>query len=467
MALKIDTEKAFDTLEWSFLLNVLRLHGFSSIWINWVSQCISTPSFSSLINGSPFGNFKSSRGLRQGDPFSPFLHIIGANVLSRLLQKVEIFGSLKGIKISPCCPQISHLQFADDLLIFSKANPTSAATILDCLASYQSWSGQKINYSKSGVIFRKNTTGQTTANMCHLLNLKKVSPTTKHLGLPLELNRAKSSSFQGLIVKIQTRVAGWKTKLLSQATRTTLISNVTASIPTYTMSSLLLPKIICKKIDSTLCGFWWGASLGKNRMCLKSWKSICQLKSYGGLGLCRTLDTNHALISKLGWSLAAEVDKAWVSLLKSKYRKGVPFMQVIPSQNCSWLWKGILKSRPFLRKWLCTKIGNGQHTAIWDSPWIPTLDNFIPPTPTNIHPTIHKVADLIILDTFQWDRGKIFSLFDPLTASKIQNIHLSLTSQLDKLCWVPNSNGIHSVKSAYLTDQKERFTTTGPLDKSD
>ena len=160
MALKIDTEKAFDSIEWSFLLNALRLHGFNSTWINWVSQCISSPSFSFLINGSPFGNFKSSRGLRQVDPLSPFLYIIGANVLSRLLQKAETLGSLKGIKISLGCPQISHLQFVDDLLIFSKANPTSAATILDCLASYQSWSRQKINYSKSGVIFSKNTAGK-------------------------------------------------------------------------------------------------------------------------------------------------------------------------------------------------------------------------------------------------------------------------------------------------------------------
>ena len=166
------------------------------------------------------------------------------------------------------------------------------------------------------------------------------------------------------------------------------------------MSSLLLPKIICNKIDSTLRGFWWGAGPGKNHMCLKSWKSIYQPKSYGGLGFYRTLDTNYALISKLRWSLAAEEDKAWVSLLKSKYLKGVPFMQIIPSQNCSWLWKGILKSRTLLKKGLCTKIGNGQHTTIWESRWIPSLDNFIPPAPTIIHPSIHKVADLIIPDTF-------------------------------------------------------------------
>ncbi|GMY38077.1 uncharacterized mitochondrial protein AtMg00310-like, partial [Fagus crenata] len=228
------------------------------------------------------------------------------------------------------------------------------------------------------------------ANLCQLLNLKKSSPTTKHLGLPLELNRAKSSSFQDLIEKIQNRVAGWKSKLLSQAAKTTLIANVAASIPSYTMSSLFLPKTICNKIDSTLRGFWWGASPGKNHMCLKSWKSICQPKSYGGLGLRRSLDTNHALISKMGWSLATNENKTWVSLLKAKYLKGIPFMQISPSLNSSWLWKEILKSRSILSKGLCMKIGDGQHTPIWDTPWIPTLENFIPSPSSTAHPTIHR-----------------------------------------------------------------------------
>jgi hypothetical protein len=202
-------------------------------------------------------------------------------------------------------------------------------------------------------------------------------------------------------------------------------------------------------------------------MCLKSWKSICQPKSYSGLGLRKSLDTNHVLISKLEWSLAVGEDKAWVTLLKKKYLKGVPFMQAIPSPNSSWLWKDILQSRSLLSKGLCTKIGNGHHTPIWDSPWISTLDTFIPSTPPHSQPSIHRVADLIIPDIFQWDKSKIFSLFDPLTATKILNIHLSPTNQQDKLFWVYNSNGSHSVKSAYLTDQQERFDSIGPLDKSD
>jgi hypothetical protein len=98
MALKLDMEKAFDSMEWEFLLRILSQLGFHPTWINWIKQCISTSSFSILLDGAPFGNFVPSRGLRQGDPLSPFLFILGSEMLSRLLLEGRTEGAIAWYK---------------------------------------------------------------------------------------------------------------------------------------------------------------------------------------------------------------------------------------------------------------------------------------------------------------------------------------------------------------------------------
>jgi hypothetical protein len=285
----------------------------------------------------------------------------------------------------------------------------------------------------------------------------------------MELNRAKSTSFNDIIEKIQSRVSGWKSKTLSQAARTTLISSVATSIPSYTMSFFQLPKKICNSIDSLFRNFWWGSQPDKKPLCLKSWKSICLPKSSGGLGFRRSFDSNKALIAKLGWSLVANEDKHWVRILKSKYLNGSLFMAASTPSSCSWLWKGILNTRDLLKIGTCTIIGNGEHTSVWEDPWIPTLENFIPsPSLTNPNPTnIYRVSDLISPTTHQWDREKIFTIFDPITAGKILNIHLPNSLTIDRPCWTLCSTSILSVKSAYLTDQHSRFDSTGAFSQSE
>uniref|UniRef100_A0A2N9FAQ7 Reverse transcriptase domain-containing protein n=1 Tax=Fagus sylvatica TaxID=28930 RepID=A0A2N9FAQ7_FAGSY len=129
MALKMDMDKAYDRLEWSILLKIMEKLGFNGKWVALIHECISTPYFSILMNGSPHGFFSSSRGLRQGDPLSPFLFIIGAEILSRILHKVESEGQFKGFQLARLCPRVSHLLFANDLIIFSRASMEDVAAI--------------------------------------------------------------------------------------------------------------------------------------------------------------------------------------------------------------------------------------------------------------------------------------------------------------------------------------------------
>ncbi|GLT60757.1 hypothetical protein SLA2020_335100 [Shorea laevis] len=244
-----------------FSLKKILALGFSHSWIHLIEQCLSTVSFSVLLDGSPHGKFSPSRGLRQGDPLPPSLHvfILGTEVLSRLISKEEALGTIHRIKISRQSHLISHLLFADDLMVFARAKPSEATTILNCLNTYAGWSGQKVNLSKSSIFFSKNCTPSSISSIHNILNLRHIPSKAKHHSLPLFFQRNKSSSFEDLKQNILSRISSWKTKLLSQAARTTLIKSVANVIPSYSMSLFLLPKAFCNNIEALLRKFWWGS----------------------------------------------------------------------------------------------------------------------------------------------------------------------------------------------------------------
>jgi hypothetical protein len=136
MAIKIDMEKAFDRMKWNFILAILSKLGFHSTWINWIRICITSPSFLIFINGSPYSHFNPERGIRQGDPLSPFLFILGLEVLSQLLFQRESQGFLRGIKNVQNCSPISHLLFADDLILFAKSTSAEENTLKSVVDQY-------------------------------------------------------------------------------------------------------------------------------------------------------------------------------------------------------------------------------------------------------------------------------------------------------------------------------------------
>ena len=189
MALKLDMSKAYDRVEWTYLEAIMLKMGFQSTWVNLIMECVRTVSFSILVNGSPHGYFSPSRGLRQGDPLSPYLFLLCAEGLHGLLSQAENIGQIQGLSL--CCngPRLTHLFFADDCLLFCKANRSECDTLLQILDKYEFASGQQLNRTKTTLFFSKCVAHSTQDELIRILGVPAVRQYEKYLGLPSFVGR--------------------------------------------------------------------------------------------------------------------------------------------------------------------------------------------------------------------------------------------------------------------------------------
>ena len=153
IAIKTDMFKAYDRVEWDFLEALFLKLGFHTKWVSWIMICVCSVSYSVLLNGQSYGHFMPKRGIRQGDPLSPFLFILCAEALVHTMSQVEQIGSITGMKIAPGCPSVQHLLFADDSFFMCRATLTECAEFLRRLKLYGDSSGQMINFQKSAITF--------------------------------------------------------------------------------------------------------------------------------------------------------------------------------------------------------------------------------------------------------------------------------------------------------------------------
>jgi hypothetical protein len=259
MAVKIDMSKAYDRVEWGFLEAIMGKMGFAHKWIKLVMMCVTSAHYAVLVNGTPSGRILPTRGIRQGDPISPYLFLICAEVLSSLLLKADREGDIEGVPTSRSGPRLNHLFFADNSLLFCKADLCRWNKLSTLLNKYESASGQRLNTAKTAIYFSRNTPHETRQKILDVARIPSSQRYDTYLGLPALVGKSHTKEFKSIIDRIWKRLQDWKLKLLSQAGREILIKAVIQAIPTYCMSVFMLPKALCSKINSLMQQFWWGA----------------------------------------------------------------------------------------------------------------------------------------------------------------------------------------------------------------
>ncbi|KAL4283624.1 hypothetical protein GQ457_16G014760 [Hibiscus cannabinus] len=253
--IKLDMEKAYDRVEWHFLSNVMAKMGFDPRWIDTVMNCVATVSYCFKINGVISDPFRPSRGLRQGDPLSPYLFMFCTQGLLACLIKEQREGRIRGIRASQNGPRVNHLLYADDCILFTKNSEKEAMRLKHVLEAYESSSGQKINVEKSSIFFSNGINDQSKAVMNSILNMREDAVLGQYLGLPLIVGKSKVEAFGFLDEKVQKRMGNWTKNLLSFAGREVFIKSMAQGIPAYAMSCFLLPECIINPMVATIRKF--------------------------------------------------------------------------------------------------------------------------------------------------------------------------------------------------------------------
>lgn len=443
----------------AILERVLIQMGFHLIFVNWVMQCISTVTYSFLINEEATGNVVPSRGIRQGDPMSPYVFILCGEVLSGLCREAQRDGSMTGIIIATKCPRINHLLFADDTMFFVRSSPQSCTALKDILAKYERASGQMINTSKSSISFSALTTQEDRNRVKQTLGIDQEGGVGKYLGLPELFGRKKRDLFASIIDRIKQRAVSWSSRQLSPAGKLTMLKSVLTAIPTFSMTCFLLPVSLCKRIQSVLTRFWWDDSDSTRKISWVSWETLTKPKSMGGLGLRDIQHFNKALLGKLAWKILTKPNCLLSRMLIGKYCQSDSFLRVTCSSSASHGWRGIIEGRNVIIQLLGKIIGNGNSTKLWHEPWLSVSTPTSMMGPITMDEKDLMVSDIMTRETGMWNREALMKHV-PHLIDEILLIHPSSTGAEDAYAWLLNPTGDYSSKSGYLALHLNDSTTT-------
>ena len=355
-------------------------------------MCVKLVSFSVLNNGEPKGRIIPTKGLWQGNPISPYLFLLCAKGLSAMLRREASMGRIKGISVYRRAPQISHLLFTDDCIIFCKATREEGNRVMKIIKDYEVNSGQKLKKEKTFLFFSKNTSRETQEDVKNLFGAQIMQRHERYLVLPPMMDRGRKKALSRIKDQVGRRIASWKGKLLSNAGREILIKAMAQATPTYMMSGFLLPDSLCSELNSLVRNFWWGQKEKERKLAWVSWEKLCNRKTKGLRAF------NLALLAKQGWRILKNLNSLLHSVFKVKYFAKVSFMDAQLGRNPSYVWRSVVAARDTIDKGLRWNVGNGKKVNIWNDRCLPTADSFKRVSPRNQEVRLEKVEQLIDFD---------------------------------------------------------------------
>ncbi|XP_074304746.1 uncharacterized protein LOC141639537 [Silene latifolia] len=394
---KLDLQKAYDLIEWTFVDQMLEALHFPEKFRRMIMLCISTPTYTLNLNGAQFGYFPGRRGLRQGDPISPLIFCICMEYLSRIME----FATRKWyFRYHPICKslKLTHLLFADDLLMFSKGDVQSIMLILGVLATFSGSSGLKVNASKSEVVYN-GVPDSLKLDIAQVSGFQEGKLPFKYLGIPIQPGRLTKADCNVLLEKIVSKIRGIGARKLSYAGRLVLIKSVLNTLHNYWASIFLIPKGVIKRIESICRNFLWCGGSDYNRAPLVAWQDVCCSKKEGGLGIKEAGVCNIASVGKLVNWIYTKADRLWVLWIDHVYMKGADWETYHPPPVSNWNWRNICKIKDRLAggyQGNCWVASTGGYSISSGYQWLQAIH---PPVPWNALNTRSKLYKLGLSST--------------------------------------------------------------------